>query len=333
MIKDTAVSQNKFEVSFCIFTYNHEEFIKETINSILMQTQRDLEIIISDDCSTDKTYEIAKSHLQATDNSNSICLLQTPRNLGVIDHVHWVISQTSGDLIITAAGDDISECKRTETIISAWNRHEQPALITSDFIYIDSQGEEIPNLKKSISFKNEEIWAGQRNLLRNVLLERGTIIGSTAAYNKSLFSEFPEIEKSNWQEDDILAFRASLIGKTIYIPHKLLRYRIHSANSWVGKNLNTEEQAKRLRSRYLVRTQNIVDLVYYAENNRSELNRLVFLIVLSLLYIQRIQYFTKWKSKSGSKFQKLIFTLLSLPFELIPVFRSFALSLRRFSRK
>jgi glycosyltransferase involved in cell wall biosynthesis len=50
--------QNKTLVSYCIFTYNQEQYIEECIRGALSQTYENLEIIISDDFSTDQTFKI-----------------------------------------------------------------------------------------------------------------------------------------------------------------------------------------------------------------------------------------------------------------------------------
>ena len=45
-------------VTFALFAYNQEEFIREAVEGAFAQTYEPLEIILSDDCSSDRTYEI-----------------------------------------------------------------------------------------------------------------------------------------------------------------------------------------------------------------------------------------------------------------------------------
>ena len=47
-------------ISYCLITYNQEKYIKEAVLSALSQTYHPLEIIISDDCSTDNTFDIVR---------------------------------------------------------------------------------------------------------------------------------------------------------------------------------------------------------------------------------------------------------------------------------
>ena len=53
---------NKPKVSILIPAYNHEKYLKETIDSVLNQTMSDFELLITDDCSTDNTADVIRSY-------------------------------------------------------------------------------------------------------------------------------------------------------------------------------------------------------------------------------------------------------------------------------
>ena len=71
-------------ISVIIPMYNAEKYIGECLDSILTQTFQDFEVIVVDDCSTDKSFEIVKSYLPKFNNqsSNKLQLLQTEKNSG-----------------------------------------------------------------------------------------------------------------------------------------------------------------------------------------------------------------------------------------------------------
>lgn len=56
--------QNLPKVTIMIATYDQERFIGEAIESAMAQDYSNLEIVVCDDCSTDRTYEIAKQYKQ-----------------------------------------------------------------------------------------------------------------------------------------------------------------------------------------------------------------------------------------------------------------------------
>lgn len=87
--------------SICLVTYNQEKYIKETIESILSQTYQNFEIIVSDDCSTDKTLDVVRSI-----KDNRIKIVQTPYNMGINANLNNAIDNAAGDYLMFLGGDD-----------------------------------------------------------------------------------------------------------------------------------------------------------------------------------------------------------------------------------
>src|SRR4051812_34720579 len=69
-------------VTFALFAYNHERFIRKAVDGALAQTYQPLEIIISDDCSTDRTFEIAQGMASAYNGAHKVVVNRNPKNLG-----------------------------------------------------------------------------------------------------------------------------------------------------------------------------------------------------------------------------------------------------------
>lgn len=94
---------NKF-VSVCMITYNHEDYISESIESILNQkTTFPFEIIIGEDCSKDNTRAIVADY--ASKNQNIIPIFEE-KNKGVINNFLDVIAAANGKYIAFCEGDD-----------------------------------------------------------------------------------------------------------------------------------------------------------------------------------------------------------------------------------
>ena len=93
-------------ISFCLFAYNQERFIRKAVEGALSQTYSPLEIVLSDDCSTDSTFEIIKEMTDCYHGLHSIVLNRNPKNLGVGGHVNRVMEIAQGILVVAAAGDD-----------------------------------------------------------------------------------------------------------------------------------------------------------------------------------------------------------------------------------
>lgn len=92
-------------VSVCMITYNHEKFISEAIEGVLMQkTDFPIELIIGEDCSTDNTRKIVKEYEK---KYPEIIVAQYPQtNLGMIKNFASVLQSARGKYIALCEGDD-----------------------------------------------------------------------------------------------------------------------------------------------------------------------------------------------------------------------------------
>ena len=78
---------NKPTVSICMITYNHAKYIEEAINGVLIQkTDFDIELVISNDNSTDNTDSIIKSVIEEKDHNKIIKYFKQERNLGMMNN-------------------------------------------------------------------------------------------------------------------------------------------------------------------------------------------------------------------------------------------------------
>lgn len=93
-------------VSVVMCTYNGEKYLREQIDSILSQTYPIYELIIQDDCSTDRTVEIVRKYQK---NNSNIKLFQNKTNLGFNENFKDVIYKASGDFVAISDQDDIWE--------------------------------------------------------------------------------------------------------------------------------------------------------------------------------------------------------------------------------
>lgn len=127
--------------SVLLLTYNQEAFVQEALQSLLAQDYDDLEIVVSDDGSKDDTWIILNKLALEYKGSKKIILNRNELNLGVVGNYYKAYSLSSGDLIFTAAGDDISMPTRCSACIKYWlNCGEKPDLIAADSYDMDSNG-------------------------------------------------------------------------------------------------------------------------------------------------------------------------------------------------
>ncbi|MET0945569.1 MAG: glycosyltransferase family 2 protein [Flavobacterium sp.] len=94
-------------VSVIMITYGHEDFIEQAINGILMQEcDFEVELIIANDCSPDKTDEVIRKIIKNHPKSSWIKYTNHQSNLGMIPNFIWAIQQARGNYIAICEGDD-----------------------------------------------------------------------------------------------------------------------------------------------------------------------------------------------------------------------------------
>ena len=105
----------KGKVSVVIPTYNQEKFIAETIESVLNQTYKKLEIVICDDCSSDNTAEIIKKYSQ---KDNRIKALFSEKNQGISRNFNKAFDNCTGEFTAFLGGDDLMFPQKVATQVS-----------------------------------------------------------------------------------------------------------------------------------------------------------------------------------------------------------------------
>jgi glycosyltransferase involved in cell wall biosynthesis len=91
------------KVSVAILTYNHANTVEDAIRSILAQDLTDYELIVSDDCSTDRTYEVIQ---ELAKQDPRIRAVRTPTNLGMAENANFAAALTRGEYFALLHHDD-----------------------------------------------------------------------------------------------------------------------------------------------------------------------------------------------------------------------------------
>ena len=125
-------------VTFALFSYNQENYIRQAVEAALAQDYYPLEIILSDDYSSDGTFEEMSDIVKNYIGPHRIILRKNHKNLGFSEHINVVNSIASGELLVASAGDDISDSVRTKILVEKWIKSGKQAVsIFSEMCEID----------------------------------------------------------------------------------------------------------------------------------------------------------------------------------------------------
>ena len=119
------MKSGKVLVSVVMSVYNDEQYLKESLDSIFAQTIQAFELIIVDDCSTDRTVEIIENY-----HDDRIRLIRNTENSGLTRNLNTALEYVQGTYIARMDGDDKSRPERFEKQIAYLEQHPELMLIS-----------------------------------------------------------------------------------------------------------------------------------------------------------------------------------------------------------
>ena len=198
-------------ISVCLATYNGMKFLNQQLDSIFNQSTLPSEIIIADDCSNDGTLEYLKSLMDSR-----IIVLESKKNIGVINNFERAIKAAHGDVIFLCDQDDVWMPNKISTVLSAI--HDDTSLVIHN-AYITNT-DLVKGSKTYFDVVHPKVnW--YNNLVRN------TLIGAMMAFPRKLIKYALPFPKGIGMHDIWIGLIASNIGKIEIIDEPLMFYRRH----------------------------------------------------------------------------------------------------------
>lgn len=225
-------------VSVLLITFRQRETIGDALRSLLAQTWQPLEIIASDDASGDGTWEAMCAAAEGYAGPHRLLLNRNDTNLGIGAHLSLLAHRAQGELLVVAAGDDVSLPQRVQRIVEAWLAHgRRPDVIASALADIDADGrvhgEIVPtDLARYTS-------------LAQWVAEPPHVVGAAQAWTRRLFERFGPLPPGTVAEDLVMVFRAIGSGGAITLREPLVQYR-RGGISRRRRNLHARDVVDRL---------------------------------------------------------------------------------------
>ena len=207
---------NKPLVTFALFAYNQEAYIREAMEGALSQTYEPLEIVFSDDRSSDRTFEIMQEVVASYKGPHSIHLRRSQENRGLLGHINEAARSFSGEIVLMAAGDDVSAPHRTARVISAFLSSDDVMAVYTDV----TEASTTAVLKDETARKLDVV-----SLYESVFRGGGVGLGAAYAYRRKCFFWPTDLPAHIYSEDRILPLRAAMLGRVVYLPEALVFYR------------------------------------------------------------------------------------------------------------
>ncbi len=235
---ESALHMTCFRYAIVLYAYNQEDCVRNAVRSILAQDCEPIDILLSDDCSQDATFDVLKQEAAAYDGPHRIQLNKNPENLGVVEHIHRVFALIDADVIINCAGDDLCQPQRARRTIETFES-ERPLLVCSHGKVEYADGSPAPRVYAKADFYHrlDALKASSSMQL---------YLGATAAWHRDIFAKYGPILFNECFEDLVFGFRAVLEGRVAVIDEDLITYRL-------GRGITNTELAGETRSDFQAR--------------------------------------------------------------------------------
>lgn len=230
-------------VTFSVLFYNQESFVKDAVMGAFSQDYNNLEIVFSDDCSTDNTYFLLKKIVDEYKGPHKIILNRNEKNLGIAAHCEKVFKDFfNGKIMVVAGGDDVSHPTRVSESVAFLMSH--PGVIS-----VTTLSEQVDINLHSIVGANTYMCEGQESIfsLEDYCRFSDFIInsGDSRAFRRELIDKFPPLSHS--KEEDLEMFVRSLyLGQVAILRKVLVKRRVYGGNvSKKAHSINYRENQKR----------------------------------------------------------------------------------------
>ena len=227
------MTERRPTVSVCCITYNHERFLAQAIESVLMQeTDFDVKLIIGEDCSTDTTRTIAQAYERRY--PGRILVLTPDTNLGIMRNLMATLAACHGEYIAFLEGDDYwTDTKKLQLQVDALKANGNCALCCHDAeIFYDVGSAHTMVFSQHVAAhalpppSEEGSWL---QLTQLDLARAGWIIPSASLLFRanSLPQPLPAWFAGVYSGDYTLHLLSTRWGPALYLPRLMSRYRMH----------------------------------------------------------------------------------------------------------
>ncbi len=238
------------KVSVIMPVYNGEKFLAEAIESVLNQTYSDLELIVVNDGSTDRSQEIIDSfsdpRLRKIRQANQG--QASARNRGLkVSKGKFIAFLDQDDLFLLHCISERLKFFQNSTFDFVYN----------DFVVIDDKGDIIS--QSGLQWRNTSPL--QSKCFKELFLKGTFIVPSSVMLRRDLFNKIGFFDEKLWGTDDYdLWLRVSYSYAFGFIPSSLIKYRIHDQN-FSGNTLEMEKRTARVLLKAVNTFANIEELI------------------------------------------------------------------------
>lgn len=225
-------------VTIGVPTYNRAKSLTVALESIATQTYKNLEIIVSDNASTDETQEVVGNF---SVKDKRILYFRQPRNIGANENFKFVLSQARGKYFIWFADDDTCSPRFIEQLVMCLDRHEDVVLAMTDVNYLDEVHDKASRIcldRLRIENLNARWWKARMRFF-SFPTYPDILHAIYGLYRTNILRSCKLDFESKWVKGTVHGGEAHILaqiatfGKVVSIPIALKTYRYHHDSIFV----------------------------------------------------------------------------------------------------
>lgn len=227
-------SKGPVQASVLLLTYNQIRFVTDSLRSVLAQDLDEIQVVVSDDCSNDGTWERLCEEVAAYQGPKEVVLRRNTSNLGIVGNLLEAARCAVSPLLFLAHGDDISLPNRCSQCLRFRSSLEKlPELIAAD-AYDMSEDGLVGAVKKvdDLSLWSIDTWSNRRPF----------VLGAAQMITKDLLEVGP-LDVGLLCEDQCICFRAIVRGTAVRLPEPLIKHRRGGLSQELVRGSWTKRQA------------------------------------------------------------------------------------------
>lgn len=240
------MSGNNHLVSVLIPAYNHENYVQETIKSIIDQTYQNIELIIVDDGSQDNTWEKIQGMKPECEKRFVNIHFETKNNEGICSTLNNLVNLSKGEFVYIIASDDIAKPQAIEKEIDFLSKNPQYSFVVGDDEIIDKNGNicywnerrecvyslEQAKFKTFVEFLQVySNFFNDKNFGKYSTIFRGNYIPNGYLIRKSIYKLIGSYPEGQYLEDWWFMLQLSKYSKMKFLDEILFSYRWHDSNT------------------------------------------------------------------------------------------------------
>ena len=230
-------------VSIIVPAYNHELYIKKTLESLACQTYKNIQLIVIDDGSIDKTPSIAKTFVSKNESRFTQPVFISQKNKGIASTLNKGLTLSQGKYIYLLASDDLATSNAIDILVNELEKNPEYGMACGDAGFIDKNGKHISRMIGKQSYasfvpfftRNKKYYPIPFTLDKDFgtyeSLIGGNYIPIASIIRKTVYDNIGLYNTDLSYEDYDCWIRISKLYKISFINKILSYYRTHDTNT------------------------------------------------------------------------------------------------------